>query len=105
MDLVHSSNSIRFKELLVTFGFSQLVTVSTHISEHILDLVITRSIDDQILGRISTSLPLSDRLNVEGFVSFPSPFLSNKSVSFRKLKALTFIHLNHTLCRPLCVAI
>ena len=82
----HSNNAVRFKELLETFGLSQHVAVSTHISGHILDLVITRSIDDLILGPISTSLPLSDHLIVECFVYFPSPLLSKKSVSFRKLK-------------------
>lgn len=86
LDLVHSNNSRRFEELLETFSLSQQETVSKHISGHVLDRVITRSTDDQILGPISTSLRCSDHLIVECFVYFLSPFLFKESVSFLKLK-------------------
>lgn len=58
------------------------------LSGHVLDPVITRSADDQILGPISTSLRSSDYRMVECFVYFPSPVLSKESVSFLKLKGI-----------------
>lgn len=86
LDLVHSNNSRRFKEFLETFGLPQQLTLSTHISRYILDLVINRSVDDQILGSIITLFSLSDHLIVECSVYFPSQPLSKKPVSFCKLE-------------------
>ncbi|PFX29714.1 putative RNA-directed DNA polymerase from transposon X-element [Stylophora pistillata] len=86
MDLVHSNCAIRFKELLETFSLSQHVTMSTHISGHILDLIITRSTSDLILGPINVTLPISDHFFVECFIRFPSSSISTKSVSYRRLK-------------------
>lgn len=64
MDLVHRNNTIRFSELLETFDLLQHVTESTHIFGHILDLIITRSTNDLILGPIFANSPLSDHFYV-----------------------------------------
>ena len=88
MDLVHSKDAVTFSELLETFGPSQHVSVPTHIFGHILDLIITRSTNDLILGPINATLPLSDHFFVECFIRFPSPLISSKSVSYRKLKSI-----------------
>ena len=88
MDLVHSKDAVSFNEFLETFGLSQYVSVPTHIFGHILDLIITRSTNDLILGPINATLPLSDHFFVECFIRFPSPSISSKSVSYRKLKSI-----------------
>ena len=75
MDLVHSKDAVTFNELLETFGLSQHVSVPTHIFGHILDLIITRSTNDLILGPINATLPLSDHFFVV-FYSLP------KSINF-----------------------
>ena len=59
-----------------------------HTYLHILDLIITRSTNDLILGPINATLPLSDHFFVECFIRFPSPSISSKSVSYRKLKSI-----------------
>ena len=56
-----------------------------HIS---LDLIITRSTNDLILGPINATLPLSHHFFVEYFIRFPSPSISSKYVSYRKLKSI-----------------
>ena len=56
MDLVHSKDAVTFNELLDTFGLSQHASVPTHIFGHILDLIITQSTNDLILGPINVTL-------------------------------------------------
>ena len=68
------------------FGLSQHVNVSTHVSGHTLDVIITRSSDNLIAGPVVTTLMLSHHLFVECLVHFPSPSLSKKTVSLPKLK-------------------
>lgn len=64
MDLMHSKDAETFNELLETFGLSQHVLVPTHIFGHILDLIITRSTNDLILGPINATFRLSDHFLV-----------------------------------------
>ena len=86
MDLVHSKDAVTFYKLLETFGLSQHVSVP-HISSY--SGSHHHSIHhDLILGPINATLPLSDHFFVEGFIRFPSPTISSKSVPYRKLKSI-----------------
>ena len=86
MDLLSCNSAAKFLELLETFGVSQHVNVSTYVSSHILDLIITRSSDSLFFGPVDSTLMLSDNLFVECLPHFPSPSFSMKTISFRKLK-------------------
>ena len=72
-------------DLLETFGLLQHVTLPTHSSGHILDLLISRSSNDiNVLSTCVSSFPASDHRKL----SFPVPHLSMQEVSFCKLRQI-----------------
>lgn len=55
-------------------------------SDHMLDLLINRSVGDLSLGSPTSSYAISDHYSVITSLGFPKPALSSRQVSFRKLK-------------------
>lgn len=76
----------KFMDVLETFGLTQHVTVPTHQSGHILDLIITRSSNDIIINEIRPTLFLSDHCFIECNLAIPCPFPEKKEIQFRKMK-------------------
>ena len=67
LDDIADEDSRKCIEVLETFGLIQHVKFPTHVSNHILDLIITRSSSDVIIGEIQASFFLSDHC----FVAVP----------------------------------
>ncbi|KAK2561923.1 hypothetical protein P5673_015343 [Acropora cervicornis] len=84
-----NSDAITFTELLETFGLLQYISLPTHVSGHILDLLITRSSDDICICSIHvSSLRISDHNFVHAKFSIPRPHLSVEKVKSRKIKQI-----------------
>ena len=86
-----NSDANTFTELLETFGLLQykIISLPTHVSGHILDLVITRSSDDICICSIHiSSLRISDHNFVHAKFSITRPHLSVEKVKFRKIKQI-----------------
>ena len=84
-----NSDANTFTELLETFGLLQYISLPTHVSGHILDLVITRSSDDICICSIHiSSLRISDHNFVHAKFSIPRPHLSVEKVKFHKIKQI-----------------
>ena len=59
LNSAEDNNTKKFCDLLETFGLTQHVTFSTHNSGHILDLIITRSVNDVLISKVEPTLALS----------------------------------------------
>ena len=57
----------------------------THVSNHILDIVVTWSSSDIIISEIQASLLLLDHCFLECNLSVPRPNLRKKEIQFRKM--------------------
>ena len=88
LDDIANTNTMKFNEMLETFGLKQHVSKPTHSSNHILDLLITRSITDINVLSIENTLFLFDHCFVECKLSIPRPKHSNKEISFREMKKI-----------------
>ena len=56
LDIISDSNTVKFNNLLSTFGLCQHVTTATHKGNHILDVLVTRS--DTVVKSVRVSLPM-----------------------------------------------
>ena len=88
LDDIADEDSRKFIEVLETFGLIQHVKFPTHISNHILDLIITRSSSDVIIGEIQASFFPSDHCFVECSLSVPRPNPRQKKLQFRKMRQI-----------------
>ena len=86
-----NSNTIKFNEMLETFGLKQHVSIPTHLSNHILDLLITRSTTDINISSIESTLFLSDHCFVECNISIPRPKLFKKEISYHELEKIDIV--------------
>ena len=75
LDDLADDDSMKFIEVLETFGLIQHVMVPTHVSNHILDIIVTRSSSDIIISEIQASLFLFDH-----------PNLRKKEIQFRRMR-------------------
>ena len=78
----------KFMELLDTFGLQQHVITPTHMSGHLLDLVISRTSNDINVFSPQSSYFISDHCFIECLLSVPGPNIVFKEVSYRKLKQI-----------------
>ena len=83
LDDLADDDSRKFIEVLETFGLMQHVIVPTRVSNHVLDITVTRSSSDVIISEIQASLFLSDHCFLECNLSVPRPNLRNKEIQFR----------------------
>lgn len=93
MDLPSESNTVKFKDLLTSFGLQQHVSVPTHDCGHCLDLIITRCESDIIVSDPHTTLRISDHDIVQTTLRLPTPSLSVKNVKYRKIKQINIDNL------------
>ncbi len=88
LDDTVNSNTIKFNEMLETFGLKQHVCTPTHSSNHTLDLLITRSTSDINILSIESTFFLSDHCFVECNLSIPRLNDSKKLISYRDLRKI-----------------
>lgn len=97
IDDVNNNNSKKFLELINDFNLKQHVTQTTHIDNHILDLIITRHNDD-IVHSISVQDPgISDHYAVHAKIHIEKPTYPRKEIQYRNLKNLNY----HNLCKDI----
>ena len=84
-----SSNlfSQKFLSTIKSFGLEQHVSDPTHVSGHVLDLVLSRPADRTIADCFVSGL-VSDHFVVRCLIRTHRPFRPQKTVSFRKLKSI-----------------
>ena len=91
--------SKQFQELLRTFGLTQHVCTPTHISGHILDLIITKTEDKRLVIKEPTSdYYISDHSFVTCNVEQPRPPLVRKVRKSRNWKNVSEDALQNDLC-------
>lgn len=88
LDNQQDNDTKRFQNILHTFGLTQHVSVPTHRSGHILDLVITRSSNDLIVDTPQAGLAISDHFFIECKLSLPRPPLKVAKLQFRNFKRI-----------------
>ena len=85
MESSEDTNAKKFCELLETFGLIQHVAFPTHTSGHMLDLIISRSIN-VIITELESTLALSDHSFIECNLNIPKPNFMVKEIRFHQLK-------------------
>ena len=77
-----------FLDLLSSMDLQQHVVFPTHISGNTLDLLITRTLDSNIIKEIQPYIFFSDHCSVLFSINISKPQLSRQKLSFRKIKAI-----------------
>ena len=88
VDVIDNSDAVTFREFLESVSCIQHVNVSTHTRGHTLDLVISRSSDDLVVGKPWTDFMVSDHLSVMCSLKTKKPPVNVKKVVYRKLKSI-----------------
>jgi hypothetical protein len=83
--------------LLTSFGLKQHVGTKTHISGHILDLIITREASTLITERPRSTYYISDHAFVECTLSLPKPRLMEKHITYRQYKKINLTNFMHDI--------
>ncbi|XP_072016909.1 uncharacterized protein [Amphiura filiformis] len=91
VDIPSKSEVRRFLTGIETSGFQQHVTEPTHISGHILDLVISRPDDNLIHScRVQNNIR-SDHFMVNFLINQRKPSLTKKTVTYRNFKSIDHV--------------
>jgi hypothetical protein len=80
-----SVDSVKLSELLQSTGFSQHVRDPTHVSQHMLDLVISRP-DDKLISSTTVSSLITDHHAVHCKLNTHKPCLPEKTITCRSYK-------------------
>ena len=88
LDDPSDADARKFMELMDTFGLLQHITTPTHVSGHILDLIISRSSNDINVLPPKSTYYISDHYFTECPLSIPGPNMLVKEVSYRKFKQI-----------------
>ena len=86
LDDLADDDSRKFIEVLETFRLIEHVMVLTYVSNHILDINVTRSSSDIKISEIQASLFLFDFCFLECNLSVPRPNLRKKEIQFRRMR-------------------
>ena len=89
MDVADDTDAVRLHELLESVGLQQHVTVPTHVSEHTLDLIITRQSDLLGISKPWAGYLFSDHMPVHCQFTISKPSLRKTQISFRKMKSIS----------------
>ena len=81
-------DSVAFCDLLLSVGLRQHVNQFTHISRHILDLIVTRFSDSIIKNEPHVDSFISDHACVNCDFHSPKPIAPIRRITYRKLKSL-----------------
>ena len=88
LDDPSDADARKFMELMDTFGLLQHINTSTHVSGHILDLIISRSCNDINIFLPKATYYISDHCFSECQLCIPGPNLLVKEVSYQKFKQI-----------------
>lgn len=86
LDQSQDNDAVKFCDLLSSMGLEQHVKKPTHVSGHILDLIITRCSDVLINSKPLTDYYFSDHLTLLCDLALGKPPPEVKKVSYRKVK-------------------
>ena len=87
MDVPTDRDANRLKDILSSSNLSQFVTEPTHISGHILDLVIARS-DDNVVDSVTVPFLFTDHAVIHCKLALQKPRFSKKVITYRKWKSI-----------------
>ena len=85
MDMPHLSDPILFNDFLDTFNLTNKVTFSTHLSQHIIDLILFET-QSTIVNGIRHGHLFYDHHFIHADLCITTPKPNGKLVSYRKLK-------------------
>ena len=83
VDQPSATDTVRFTDLLDSFGLQQHVKVPTHVHGHTLDLIITRHSDNLICDQPCADQLFSDHFTVVCHVDMPRPPKVRQEITFR----------------------
>ena len=106
LDQPEVPSASKFKRLLKTFGLIQHVHSPTHRSQHILDLLITRSSDCTLSDIHVHDMGLSDHFAVHGVLPLAKPPRETMRIVYRKLRRIDLASFSSDLqtCLPITPA-
>ena len=99
VDGTDDSDARRFRGLLDSMGLDQHVKVSTHISGHTLDLIITRNSDQLLVSAPWADHLFSDHMPVHCNILVEKPSFKKSQISYRKLKSINMEALRNDLSK------
>lgn len=99
----NSRETSQLKVLLDSLGLIQHVRKPTHISGHMLDLVITRACDELDIGEPVCDTLISDHYMLQFMVRVPKPDVHQEIVRFRKLKDIDMVQFKQKIAQELNV--
>ena len=88
VDVIDNLDAIALRELLESVSCTQYVDTSTHIHGHTLDLIISRSSDDLVVGKPWTDSLISDHMSVMCSLMTQKPPVKMKKVVCRKIASI-----------------
>ena len=88
MDIMDDSDKRKMCDLLNMFDLRQHVTVPTHKSGHILDLMITRCSNELVLSIPIVDHMISDHMIVCSDLNLPKPSMKVRTVTYRNLNKI-----------------
>ena len=97
VNVPHDPDSANLLDLLQFVGLQQHITEPTHIQDHILDLIITRSSDNIINGTPVIDHFISNHASVYCTLLPDKPSLTTKNVAYRKLNSVELESLKRDL--------
>ena len=87
-DVSNDSYVRKFKELCSAFGLLQHVNETTHIKGHVLDLILSREVDDLSIVNVRIGDAVSDHFLVRCNLSIKRPQQTKRTINYRNLKTL-----------------
>ena len=90
MDVEDDPDARAFLDLLTSIGLKQDVNVPTHVSSHMLDLMITREHDLVIFCVPVADRPHVDHTSVLCSPNITKPDCATKMIRYRQLRAIDF---------------
>ena len=97
VDNISNLDTVKFNNILESFGLVQHVNGPTHKKGHTLDLIITRAEDELVNSTEIRDPMLSDHSAVHCKLRLQKPPLEQKEISYRKLRSVNMSSFNDDL--------
>ena len=97
VDELNDSNALHFLKLLNTFNLCQQVSLPTHNSGHILDLIITNASSNLIICPYVLDSYISDHKTVCVDIDLPKPAVNKVTFSCRPINKINFTNFNQDI--------
>ena len=92
VNIMTDNNAAQFLDLLSSMGLHQHIAFLTHTSGNTLDLLISRTLNSNLIQDVRPGTYFSDHCLTLFTINISVPQLSRKKVSFRKTKAIGLFH-------------